>query len=70
MLTVARLDAAIAQFKATADENTSLKSQITALQAQVAAAPDPAVVGKASDLVDAILGPEPTPAPADAPAQG
>ena len=67
MATVARLEAAIAQVKAMAIDNTDLKNQIATLQAQVANMPDPAVMAKADELVDTVLGPAPAPDATQAP---
>lgn len=62
MLTVERLDAALAANTAKDNEVTDLKNQVTTLQGQVAGAPSAAVMAKAEELVTALAGPAPAPA--------
>lgn len=59
MLTVERLDAALAANAAKDSENADLKTQVTTLQGQVAAAPSADVMAKADQLVTALAGPAP-----------
>lgn len=63
MITVARLDTALAANAAKDTEITDLKTQVTTLQGQVANVPSAEVMAKTEQLVTALAGPDVTAAP-------
>lgn len=63
MVTIERLDAALAANAAKDTEITDLKTQVTTLQGQVANVPSAEVMAKTEQLVAALAGPDVTAAP-------